>query len=113
MLSSSVADMETISLICGCTVVVLCMLFFSQSTNAALKRKIWPWYLLGLSAAVIGFVWHKERSLLFLCIAAPWVLAIAALNMRAVKFCDRCGKTVQGRGSTEQLVCSRCGADLS
>jgi len=42
--------------------VAAAIVFLSQSNDAALKRRILPWYLLGMDAAGIAFVWVAEHS---------------------------------------------------
>jgi hypothetical protein len=58
----------------------------------------------------IGFVWAMGVASPIFIIA---VVIITVLNLRAVKFCDACGKTmmIQNPLSPPQY-CSKCGAQL-
>ena len=103
--------MKTALFVCGC-IVAAAIVCLSQSNDAALKRRILPWYLLGIDAAGIAFVWVTEHSLGLVFLAIPCLVVITALNMKLIEFCDQCGKTVQGWWCVEPLICPRCGADL-
>lgn len=87
--------------------------FFWGSRNARLKRAVFPWYvgLAGFALTLFVFVMSKDPWVLL--VFAPLVALITFLNVRLVKFCDRCGAifhhyTWFGRTS----FCSHCGAPV-
>ena len=109
--------MKTASLVVfGCTAgaAILASVLFSRGTNVVLKRRIFPWYLFGIGAAFIFGIWTNEHSVSSVCFAALGLLVFNAmyLGLRLNKFCDRCGKQVQGRRLKEPLICPNCGSDL-
>ncbi len=87
--------------------------FLYLSSNAALKRKVWPFATLAASLIFIAFVWTSgipHEGLLFVI---PMVTFITWINIRTMKFCDACGKTVQTRNPfSPPKFCPQCGAPL-
>jgi len=77
-----------------------------------LKRRVLPWYLLGTNTAILFGIWVTQRFLGLVILAVPCLLVITAMNIKMFKFCDRCGRSVQGWYGKEPLTCPRCGADL-
>ena len=87
--------------------------FFLLSKNARLKRKMWPPSVIGAGLLYIAFVVATGEDVDLLYLTVPAVALIALLNLRAVKFCDRCGTTVVNRNPFARPVfCSKCGARL-
>ena len=74
-------------------------LFFFSSTNAALKRKVHPPFVIGVGALFLSFVvlMGFARDAFFFFVMAPAVALITFLNLRNTKFCDSCGKTLIGQ----------------
>jgi hypothetical protein len=71
--------------------------FFGPRRDVALRRRVFPWWIIGSSVLFMGFVlamtdWQL-RSLPF---AIP-VAFIAFLNIRNTKFCSACGAMVYNR----------------
>jgi hypothetical protein len=85
--------------------------FFFLSKNAALKRRVWPPFIIVTGLIFGGFVWATSPHV-------PWffylaIVAITLLNLRAVRFCDACGKTNQSSNPFSSVkFCSKCGAKL-
>jgi hypothetical protein len=85
--------------------------FFFFNRNAALKRKLWPWFVTGVGVLFLGFVgfFGGYRVLYF---AGPAVALITLLNLRTVRFCDSCGRTIYKTFLSPPKFCSQCGAEL-
>jgi hypothetical protein len=61
-----------------------------------LKHRVLPWYLLGINTAILFGIWVTQRFLGLVILAVPCLLVITAMNIKMFKFCDRCGRSVQG-----------------
>ena len=87
-------------------------LFFYGSENAALKRKLYPLFLLLITAVFLGFTFFLQGSLpLFLTVA---VVVIGFMNLRMTRFCDACGRMVVSRAFfVAPKFCQGCGAKLT
>ena len=87
--------------------------FFYLSKNGALKRRIYPFVLVGSALFFLGFVFAESG---FPSGAVPYgfiavIALILLLNFRAMKFCDSCGKVVRSfLGGAN--YCPKCGAQL-
>ena len=70
--------------------------FFFLNNNAALKRKVHPPFVIGVSILFLGFVvlMGTPREAFFYCIFVPAIALITLMNLRNTKFCDTCGKTL-------------------
>ena len=89
-------------------------LFFIFSRNAPLKRKLFPvWIFLGgfFFLLVLWYVLHGTPPLFYAF--AAFVIISSWLNMRRIRFCDGCGRTVTPRrpGGLPPN-CPSCGAKL-
>jgi hypothetical protein len=56
-----------------------------------------------------GFTWLMGGPILFI---GPAVAVITLLNLRLVKFCDRCERTIDASNFSVARFCPRCGAEL-
>ncbi len=88
--------------------------FFFFNNDAALKRKVYPPFVVGVGilflvfGALTGFAKHP-----FIYVLVPMVGLITFLNLRSTKFCDSCGKTLFNQSPfAPAKFCSRCGANL-
>jgi len=111
------ADPATIFPIFFATWVVLgvaSFAFFQLNRNAALKRKLWPIFSVGVGILFIVFAWLmglRDRQLYFVF---PAVALIAYLNVRFIKFCDSCGRTIYRQPPfVSYHFCPSCGAKLA
>lgn len=87
--------------------------FFLLNSNAGLKRKVLPPFVIGTSILFLGFNVLMGFPLQALLVTGPVVALIAYLNLRATKFCDACGKTLMNQNPfSPAKYCSRCGAEL-
>jgi hypothetical protein len=89
--------------------------FFFLNDNAALKRKVHPPYVIGVSILFFGFVvlMGTPRDVFFYCILVPAIVLITFMNLRNTKFCDTCGRTLINQNPFVcPRFCSKCGASL-
>ena len=87
--------------------------FFFLNKDASLKRKVWPPATIGVGVLFLGFVWLMGFPAEVMYIAVPAVALITFLNLRAVQFCDSCGKTLMSQNPFSKAeFCSKCGAKL-
>ena len=89
------------------------ILFFTGK-NVAFKKKYFSWYviaagvLFGLSIIATGM------EFIGLMIFIPAIALITFMNLRAIKFCDSCGKTIVSSAWLSKVnFCSNCGAKLN
>jgi hypothetical protein len=93
---------------------VLCLFsacFFFLSKNATLKRKVWPPFSVAAAILFVGFAWAMDAPPQMFVIIIPAVALVTLLNLRAMKFCDACGKTTMSQNlMSPPQFCSKCGA---
>ncbi len=89
-------------------------LFFKFNKNAGLKRFIFPFFTLFMSALFIYMmvaIMHFNSTILM--IAIPVSLLISFLNYRKTRFCDNCGETVIGGSQfVPPIECNKCKSQL-
>ena len=87
--------------------------FFFLGRNASLKRKVWPPLTIATAILFVGFVWAMGFPSHVFLILIPAVAIITFLNLRSVKFCDACGRTIMNQiPFSPPRFCSKCGAKL-
>ena len=85
--------------------------FFYLSKNASLKRQIYPPFIVGCGLLFALSAWLLTPNV-------PWfilvmIIVITFLNLRSVKFCDACGKTIHSSNPFSQVkLCPKCGAPI-
>jgi uncharacterized membrane protein YfcA len=90
-------------------------LFFHFNRNAALKRTIWPAFIVAIGIIFGGFLFYfvGRQQAQILYVAVPAIILISFLNMRTVRFCDSCGKTLYRQPIFSRTqFCPYCGAQL-
>src|SRR5262245_51828874 len=86
--------------------------FFWFSHNAKLKRRLWPAYAIGGAIILLLLLWLMGAPNELLYVAAP-VFAIGThINLRALKFCNACGATINNFRIPRVRFCPECGASL-
>ena len=90
-------------------------LFFHFNRNAALKRQVWPAFIIAVGLIFGGFVYfstgRQQPRVLYLMV--PALLLISFLNIRQTRFCDSCGKTLYRQPIFSRTqFCPHCGAEL-
>jgi hypothetical protein len=88
--------------------------FFLFARNARLKRRLWPWWLAATGLMFLVFAWYISQGTAWIyLILLPAVVFFSYVNLRRVRFCDRCGRTVMPTtGFAAARFCSSCGAEL-
>lgn len=95
---------------------VSAFLFFHSIRDAALKRRVWPWFSVGTAVIFAVFVYSVagRRNPGILGIMVPALVLITWMNLRMTRFCDACGTTITQRTPfSKDAFCSRCGAPLN
>jgi len=86
---------------------------FSINIDIVLKKRIWPYIIIGLGAALLGFAWLLKFPTQGYFILVPAVAAIIFTNLRGFYFCEACGRML----AHKQILsvpkeCAKCGAKL-
>ncbi len=88
-------------------------LFFIFNKNAKLKRKVWPVVAIGVGIAFIAMGYFMG-ILSRLPLMVPMVIIITFFNIRSMKFCDNCGKTISHKALFSKLeYCPKCGSKMN
>jgi hypothetical protein len=89
-----------------------CFLWLSR--NAALKRAVFPWVVIGAGVLFAFFAVLVSGEMWMLAAAIPAVTLISFVNIRMTKFCDACGATLYNHAWFTRLrFCFKCGASLA
>jgi hypothetical protein len=89
-------------------------LFFWRSRDTALKRRVYPVFLIGSALVFLAFIFFGTRIGSGGLIAIPIVVLGVAMNLRQVRFCDACGRMVRGSNPlAPPKFCPGCGAPLA
>jgi hypothetical protein len=92
---------------------ILSLWFLYFDRNVARKKRLLPVFIVGSGALFVIFVFLLSGDLRTLVLAVPAVVLICFLNLRMMKVCSACGRTVQsGVWFTKAEYCSKCGAKL-
>lgn len=90
------------------------MLFLQFNKNAALKRRVLRWSLVLMAPLVFGFFWAANAPLPVILLLIPGWAFIAFVNLRNIRFCDACGRTLVSYNLIfRQKFCSNCGKSLN
>ena len=98
----------------GCVLSISGGAFFYFSRNAALKRKLQPFWVIGTDRVILRLRIF-QRALQkgpFIYVFVLAAVVIAYQNIKRVKFCDTCGRTVFGANLSAPRHCIRCGSSL-
>lgn len=92
---------------------VASVLYLVLSRNAAQKRAVFPWIVVGSGLLFALFaLWHMGDASAALLVV-PGVLLITWLNIRNTHFCASCGRTVYDRWLFSRMIgCPRCGTPI-
>jgi len=95
------------------TMGVVFSAFFYLNKDAALKRKVWPIVSIVTGLVFVGYVLSMGTPAHVLVIMIPFVALITLINLRVMRFCDECGRTVRTRSAfAPAKFCPHCGAPL-
>jgi hypothetical protein len=87
--------------------------FFLFNRNASLKRRVLPPLLIFTGLVFLGFMLLMCFPPEVFTVAVPMIVLITLLNMRAIRFCDACGRTLHSQNPfSAPKFCSKCGAQL-
>jgi hypothetical protein len=88
--------------------------FFLISRNAPLKRRLFPLWILVSSVLMLTIVRYAlGTNLQMFYVVAALLVGSAWINLRRVRFCDACGRTVGSRRMIgPPTSCPSCGAAL-
>jgi hypothetical protein len=87
--------------------------FVYLDRNVARKKRLLPVFIIGSGALFIGFVFLMSADLRILAFMFPAVALISFLNLRMIKVCSACGRTIHsGMWFSKAEYCSKCGARL-
>jgi len=89
------------------------MWFFFVDRNVNRKKRLLPFFIIGTGALFVIFVFLITADLRVLAFVLPASILIAVMNLRMIKVCSSCGRTVQsGIMFAKAEYCSKCGAKL-
>ena len=95
------------------TLGIVGFFLFFVSKNVEFKKKYYPWYVVLVGVVFASFIMMTGMPIFPLVIFLPVIALITYLNLRNVKFCDSCGKTIVNRAWFSKVsYCSNCGAKL-
>lgn len=98
------------------TWVILCICsawLLLATRNVALRNRLLPVCIWGAGFLFAGFVFLLSGELRVMLIVTPAVVLICFLNLRTMKICQACGRTVYNNVLlTKMEYCSKCGAKL-
>ncbi len=88
-------------------------LLFFVSKNVELKKRYYRWYAIGAGTLFAFFIIMAGMPIMGLLIFLPFVALITYLNLRGIKFCSSCGRTIMNQAWFSKVnYCSSCGAKL-
>jgi len=101
-------------LLCG-VLGIGSVVFFTFNRNAALKRRIWPGFIIGGGLLFVSFVYfsvgQQQPELLYFLL--PMTALVSFINIRSTRFCDACGRTLTRQPILKRTqFCPHCGAEL-
>jgi hypothetical protein len=87
--------------------------FYPTSVSAALKKRLWPIFIVGVGVLFVFFSWLMGEGGTQFLIIIPAVVLISALNMVTVRFCPSCNAMQRSNTlfSTPKF-CQKCGHAL-
>ncbi len=81
--------------------------------NIARKKRLLPVFTIATGATFLLFTLFMMPSAKVMAFAVPAVVLITWLNLRMVRFCSACGRTIQsGMWLSRAAYCPKCGARL-
>jgi hypothetical protein len=81
--------------------------------DVARKKRLLPVFIIGSGALFVVFVFLISGSFGILAFMIPAVVLISFLNLRMIRICSACGRTIHsGMWFTRPEYCSKCGASL-
>jgi predicted peroxiredoxin len=107
------SDALTLISILWAMLAVACLVFFTRSDNAPLKRQLWPYYNVLLAGFVVAVAIIMRFPWSWIVALVPLAILIAFMNFRATRFCMSCSTTLRRQGFLRRSDrCARCGASF-
>jgi hypothetical protein len=86
---------------------------FFLNKNAAQKKRLLPILIIGTGILFAGFVFLMTGELWVMLFVIPAVILISISNLRRIKICEACGRTVYNNVWFSKMeYCSKCKAKL-
>lgn len=86
---------------------------FALNRDAALKRSLWPPFAVASALLFAVITWLMGVPTRYLSILIPVLILMVWANLRTVRFCDSCGRTIMNQTPfSKPEFCSKCGAKL-
>jgi hypothetical protein len=81
--------------------------------NIARKKRLLPVFTIGTGIIFLLFTFLMIPSVSVMAFAVPAVALVTWLNLRIMRVCSACGRTIQsGMWFTKAEYCPKCGARL-
>jgi hypothetical protein len=107
-------DIFSTSTVLWVALVAAGIYLFYVSKDVRFKRRYLPRYIVLIGALCIYSTVRAGFPLEMMYFIVPAVALVTFLNIRALKFCDSCGRTIVNRTVfTETEYCPKCGAKLN
>jgi hypothetical protein len=88
------------------------LMYFDE--DIARKKRLLPVFTIGTGIIFLVFTFLMMPTMNVMALAVPSVALITWLNLRNIRVCSTCGKTIHtGVGFTKAEYCPKCGARLS
>lgn len=86
--------------------------FYTFNNNYALKRKLHPIIMILIAIIFLSYTYmyftvKNQRYILI-----PFIGLITYMNIKMVRFCDKCGKTIYKNMGHKDGFCPRCGEKI-
>lgn len=95
------------------SLLILFAYIFHMERKAAVKQKIFRWYIVLVSIFIIIHMGFTLESPVLLVFAIPMVIFVAFMWIKYTRFCEWCGKAVQiNLPFIDKENCPRCGSKL-
>ena len=92
---------------------IVSFLLFFVSNNAKLKKKLYAPFTIGAGLLFILFLYLIVPQPAVLIVAIPMVILITVMNLKTIKFCSQCGKTIMQKSVFSKAKhCPKCGVEM-
>ena len=92
-------------------IVGIWFMYFDR--DIARKKRLLPIFTIGSGVLFVLFTFLITGDVRILAFVIPAVVLICVLNLRMIRVCSSCGRTIQsGLWFTRAEYCSKCGARL-
>lgn len=89
-------------------------IIFLVGKNVPFKKKYFPWYVISIGVLFALSIIVTGMDFIPLIIFIAIIALITYINLRAIKFCNSCGKTIINQTWYSKVsFCSNCGAKLN